>query len=76
MSAYAALTRANYRAAVRDRTTVFFTFAFPLLFLIVFGLIFKGQTVQDDGPRTSTTSPPACCRGASATRRCSAWPSR
>lgn len=50
MSAYAALTRANYRAAVRDRTTVFFTFAFPLLFLIVFGLIFKGQTVQDDGP--------------------------
>ncbi|MGW3246224.1 ABC transporter permease [Streptomyces sp. NPDC001070] len=50
MSAYAALTRANYRAYVRDQTTVFFTFAFPLLFLVVFGLIFKGQTVQDGGP--------------------------
>ncbi|MCM2423450.1 MULTISPECIES: ABC transporter permease [unclassified Streptomyces] len=50
MSAYTALTRANYRAYVRDRTTVFFTFAFPLLFLVVFGLIFKGQTVEDGGP--------------------------
>ncbi|WP_328540362.1 ABC transporter permease [Streptomyces sp. NBC_00344] len=50
MSAYAALTRANYHAYVRDVTTVFFTFAFPLLFLVVFGLIFKGQAVQDGGP--------------------------
>ncbi|MFJ5215596.1 ABC transporter permease [Streptomyces sp. NPDC088354] len=50
MSAYAALTKANYRAYVRDQTTVFFTFAFPLLFLVVFGLIFKGRTVEDGGP--------------------------
>lgn len=50
MSTYAALTRANYRAYVRDQTTVFFTFAFPLLFLVVFGLIFKGQAVHDGGP--------------------------
>ena len=41
--------RANYRAYVRDRTTLFFTFAFPLFFLGIFGLIFRGQTVEPDG---------------------------
>ena len=46
---YAALTAANYRAYVRDRTTLFFTFAFPLFFLGIFGLIFRGQTVEPDG---------------------------
>ncbi|MEV6774798.1 ABC transporter permease [Streptomyces syringium] len=49
MSAYGALTAASYRASVRDRTTVFFTFAFPLIFLVVFGLIFRGQTVEQSG---------------------------
>ncbi|RLU81540.1 ABC transporter [Streptomyces griseocarneus] len=49
MSAYAALTKASYRASVRDRTTVFFTFAFPLIFLVVFGLIFRGKTVTESG---------------------------
>ncbi|GGY59499.1 ABC transporter permease [Streptomyces omiyaensis] len=49
MSAYAALTAAGCRAQVRDRTTLFFTFAFPLLFLVVFGLIFKGQAVEESG---------------------------
>ncbi|GAA2132841.1 ABC transporter permease [Kitasatospora kazusensis] len=46
MSAYTAMTRATYLAYVRDRTSVFFTFAFPLLFLVVFGLIFRGQSVN------------------------------
>ena len=49
MSAYAALTQAGYRAYTRDRTTLFFTFAFPLLFLVVFGLIFRGQNVEESG---------------------------
>lgn len=49
MSAYAALSQAGYRAYVRDKTTLFFTFAFPLLFLVVFGLIFHGQTVAESG---------------------------
>ncbi|MCD9194522.1 ABC transporter permease [Streptomyces albireticuli] len=49
MSAYGALTAASYRASVRDRTTVFFTFAFPLIFLVVFGLIFRGKTVEASG---------------------------
>ncbi|MBB5937929.1 ABC transporter permease [Streptomyces zagrosensis] len=49
MSAYAALTEASYRAYVRDKATLFFTFAFPLLFLVVFGLIFRGQDVEETG---------------------------
>ncbi|WP_351225819.1 ABC transporter permease [Streptomyces sp. NPDC002133] len=49
MSAYAALSQAGYRAYTRDKTTLFFTFAFPLLFLIVFGLIFHGQNVEESG---------------------------
>ncbi|MCT2589686.1 ABC transporter permease [Streptomyces sp. N2-109] len=49
MSAYAALSEAGYRAYTRDKTTLFFTFAFPLLFLVVFGLIFSGQDVEESG---------------------------
>ncbi|MDT0379676.1 ABC transporter permease [Streptomyces sp. RKND-216] len=49
MSAYAALTTAGYRAYTRDKTTLFFSFAFPLLFLVVFGLIFSGQDVDQSG---------------------------
>ncbi|OII64978.1 ABC transporter [Streptomyces sp. CC53] len=49
MSAYAALSQAGYRAYVRDKTTLFFTFAFPLLFLVVFGLIFHGKDVEQSG---------------------------
>ncbi|MFI5999405.1 ABC transporter permease [Streptomyces sp. NPDC051366] len=49
MSAYTALTAAGYRAQVRDKATLFFTFAFPLLFLVVFGLIFSGQDVEESG---------------------------
>jgi ABC-2 type transport system permease protein len=46
---YAALTRATWLASLRDRTTVFFTFAFPLAFLVLFGLIFHGQEVEGTG---------------------------
>ncbi|GGT14145.1 ABC transporter permease [Streptomyces purpureus] len=49
MSAYTALTTAGYRAQVRDKATLFFTFAFPLLFLVVFGLIFSGKDVEQSG---------------------------
>ncbi|WP_406070681.1 ABC transporter permease [Micromonospora sp. NBC_01638] len=49
MSAYAALSRATYKATVRDATTLFFTFAFPLVFLVIFGLIFRDQEVSDTG---------------------------
>ncbi|GGQ68331.1 ABC transporter permease [Kitasatospora griseola] len=46
MNAYTAVTRASYLAYLRDRTSVIFTFAFPLVFLIVFGMIFQGQAVD------------------------------
>ncbi len=49
MTTYTALTKAAYKASVRDTTTVFFTFAFPLLFLIVFGAIFSGQRYEETG---------------------------
>lgn len=49
MSTYTALTKATYKASVRDVATVFFTFAFPLVFLIVFGTIFKGEEVDGTG---------------------------
>jgi ABC-2 type transport system permease protein len=49
MSAYAALAKAAYKANVRDTTTIFFTFAFPLVFFVIFGLIFRGQEVADSG---------------------------
>jgi ABC-2 type transport system permease protein len=56
-TAYAALTRAAYLASIRDRTTVFFTFAFPLVFLLVFGLLFRGQTVNDGLPYINYVAP-------------------
>jgi ABC-2 type transport system permease protein len=43
------LTRAMLRAFFRDRTALFFTFFFPLMFLVVFGLIFR------DGGSSSIT---------------------
>lgn len=43
------LTRAMLRAFFRDRAALFFTFFFPLMFLVVFGLIFR------DGGSSVTT---------------------
>ncbi len=49
MTVFAALTRASFKANTRDTVTIFFTFAFPLIFLVIFGLIFKGQQVVETG---------------------------
>ncbi|GAA1908225.1 ABC transporter permease [Streptomyces sodiiphilus] len=49
MSAYTALTEAAFRAYTRDKTTMFFTFAFPMIFLVVFGALFSGQEVPQSG---------------------------
>lgn len=57
MRAFKALTTAGLRAYLRDRATVFFTFAFPLLFLVVFGLIFRGQTVNGTTPYIAYIAP-------------------
>jgi ABC-2 type transport system permease protein len=42
MTALVALTIANIRSYVRDRAALFWAFAFPLLFIFMFGFIFQG----------------------------------
>jgi ABC-2 type transport system permease protein len=42
MNALFALTLANIRSYLRDRAAVFWTLAFPLVFIVMFGLIFQG----------------------------------
>ncbi len=42
MHALIQLTVANVRSFVRDRPTVFWTLAFPLIFVVLFGSIFSG----------------------------------
>ncbi len=42
MSALLALTVANIKSYVRDRAAVFWTLAFPLIFIFLFGFIFQG----------------------------------
>ena len=43
MHALLALTLANIRSYTRDRAAVFWTLAFPLVFIVLFGLIFQGS---------------------------------
>ncbi len=45
MSATFALTAASCRAYVRDKSSLFFTFAFPLAFLVLFGAIYRGESL-------------------------------
>jgi len=42
MGALTALTVANIKSYLRDRAAVFWTLAFPLIFIFMFGLIFQG----------------------------------
>ena len=41
MTALVALTIANIRSYVRDRAALFWTLAFPLIFIFMFGFIFQ-----------------------------------
>ena len=43
MRALSALTIANIRSYVRDRAALFWTLAFPLIFIFMFGFIFQGS---------------------------------
>ncbi|EHR62599.1 ABC transporter permease [Saccharomonospora cyanea] len=40
---FRALSVAMFKGIVREKTTLFFTFLFPLMFLVIFGLLFNGQ---------------------------------
>ena len=42
MRAFQKLVVANFKQFFRDRTALFFTFAFPLLFMVIFGFVFSG----------------------------------
>jgi len=42
MKAFNKLLVANFKQFVRDRTALFFTFAFPVLFMLIFGFVFSG----------------------------------
>ena len=65
MQALIQLSIANVRSFVRDRSALFWTFAFPLIFVVLFGLIFQGGSNtlrigwvdldQTSGPSGSTT---------------------
>jgi ABC-2 type transport system permease protein len=43
MRALRALTLANLRSFTRDRAALFWTLAFPIVFVILFGTIFSGS---------------------------------
>lgn len=43
MNAVLRLTVANIKSFVRDRAALFWTLAFPLIFVVIFGLIFSGN---------------------------------
>ena len=47
MRALTALTVANVRSFVRDRAAIFWTLAFPILFVVLFGSIFSGGGPTD-----------------------------
>jgi len=46
MNALLVLTVANIRSFLRDRAALFWTIAFPLIFILLFGLIFSGGGSQ------------------------------
>ncbi|EIF00101.1 ABC transporter permease [Saccharomonospora glauca] len=39
---FRALSVAMFKGITREKTTLFFTFLFPLMFLVIFGLLYKG----------------------------------
>ncbi|HEY8169348.1 MAG TPA: ABC transporter permease [Candidatus Limnocylindrales bacterium] len=41
------LTLANYRSFVRDRAALFWTLAFPVIFVVLFGTIFSGSEAPE-----------------------------
>ncbi len=43
MKPFNKLVIASFKQFFRDKTALFFTFAFPLLFMIIFGLVFSGD---------------------------------
>jgi ABC-2 type transport system permease protein len=61
MKPFYKLTLASFKQFIRDKTALFFTFAFPLLFMLIFGLVFsnEGDISYDIGLVRSDNSPAA-----------------
>ena len=51
MTTFTALAMAQWRGVLRDKQTLFWTLAFPLMFLLLFGSIYSGA--GGSMPRTS-----------------------
>lgn len=49
MTAFSAIYRASYKVYLRDVAAIFFAFAFPLIFLVIFALAFGDQQVGTTG---------------------------
>ena len=43
MKAFSRLLLADFKQFLRDKVALFFSFAFPLLFMLIFGLVFSGE---------------------------------
>ncbi|MEU7530229.1 ABC transporter permease [Saccharothrix sp. NPDC042600] len=63
MTAFKSLSAAMVKGFLRDRMTLFFAFVFPLMFLVVFGLLFRDSgadrtrvAVVGDGPVVTALS--------------------
>lgn len=61
MKPFYKLTLASFKQFFRDKTALFFTFAFPLLFMLIFGLVFsnEGSVSYDVGLVRDANSPAA-----------------
>jgi ABC-2 type transport system permease protein len=51
VKAFNRLVIASFKQFLRDKTSLFFTFAFPIVFMVLFGLVFSGndKTIYDIG---------------------------
>lgn len=65
MDAFWKLYLANLREFARDRMTLFWTLAFPLMFIVIFGVVFTGNpdaryevglAVEDEGPAAAAVA--------------------
>jgi ABC-2 type transport system permease protein len=43
LKAFIELLRASFKQFFRDKSALFFTFAFPIIFMVIFGLVFSGD---------------------------------
>jgi ABC-2 type transport system permease protein len=56
MKPFLAMTRANLRMTVRNRTALFWNLIFPALFILIFGAIFSDETLDIEVGITGETS--------------------